>query len=516
MTASPDRWAGDQDLETDGALPPSVATRDWDNTEVISVGSSSVRDGIVLCAMCLATVIGACGATMVNVALPQIGAGLHVGYSDLQWIANVYTVVVATLVLPATTLASNLGRRRTFCAGMLLVVAGSLTSAAAPDFALLLVGRFLQATGAAVVGPTSLGILARQFTDSAGRARAIGMWAGSAGVGLAIGPLAAGALIGALGWPSTFWTVGVIALGTAAVAWFSISEHRHGRPPARVGVDLAGAAAVAVTLAAISFGFIEAKAYGWASGEIIASFFVTAIGLVTFVRIERRRARRHDPVLMPLTVWRHPRFVAANIGGAFFFFALYGLLFLYSVYDEQALHYSPLRTGIAFVPMTASMAILAVLAGRMIAAVGVRVLAVTGLVISTVGSISLVTAGQSVATIGLGARFAILGIGFGLVSAPLTVTAVAALPSELTGIASSIYNAMRQVGAVMGVAILGAIAAAGRSGAGHGVHDAVIVTAALLLASATALAVLLRQQPPDQSKQEPKTATEIRPSVAHE
>jgi MFS transporter, DHA2 family, methylenomycin A resistance protein len=477
-------------------------------------GSPSVRDRFVLFAMCLATVISAGGATMVNVALPRIAAGLHVGYSDLQWIANVYTVVVATLVLPATTLAGNLGRRRTFCAGMSLVVAGSLISAAAPNFGTLLGGRFLQATGAAVVGPTSLGILAHQFTDSRARARAIGMWAGGAGIGLAVGPLAAGVLIGSLGWPSAFWTVGVIGLAVGGVAWFSISEQRHGRPATRVGIDSAGAGAIAVTLGAVSFGFIEARAYGWASGQIVGSFCVTAVGLVLFTRIELRRLHRHRPVLMPLKVWRHPRFAAANVGGAVFFFALYGLIFLYSVYDEQILHYSPFATGIAFVPMTASMAILAVLAGRMVAAVGVRVLTSTGLVISTAGATTLVTASQSVTTLGLGARFAILGIGFGLVSAPLTVTAVSALPAELTGIASSIYNAMRQVGAVMGVAVLGAIATADRSGASQGVHEAVIVTAALLLVSAAVLAYMLRQQRPAETKQQPEPAAGMHPSAA--
>jgi EmrB/QacA subfamily drug resistance transporter len=462
-------------------------------TGPVMKGSSLARDRAVLSAMCTATIISAGGATMVTVALPQIGDQLGVGYSDLQWVANVYAVVLATLMLPATTLANNVGRRRAYCTGMLIVLAGSFLAAAAPNLFVLLLGRILQGSGAAIVGPTSLNILAHQFVDPRDRARAVGLWAGGAGVGLALGPLVAGALIGALGWQSVFWLVGLIALGIDALAWWSLSESRHGRPATRAGIDVAGATAIAVTLGALSFGFIESAHFGWTSPVIVGSFVVTVVGLIAFIVIEQWQSLRGRPVLMPMVVWHYPRFVAANIGGGVFFLALYGMLFLYSVYGEQILHHSPFSTGLAFLPMTASMAVLAVLAGRIVAVVGVRVIAVTGLLIAAAGCLLLVTAGPLVSTAGLSVRFVVLGIGFGLVSAPLTVTAVSAVPASMTGIASSIYNAMRQVGAVVGVAVLGAIASIGGVGSTHRIQVAMLFTSVLLVMSAALVAVLLRQ-----------------------
>lgn len=470
---------------------PELAAR----PSVDAAATGSAREGILLASMCTASVVSAAGATMVTVALPRIGVDLHAGYSSLQWVANVYTVVLATLVLPATTLAGNVGRRRTYCGGMLLVVVGSFVSAGAPVYWALLVGRLVQATGAALVGPTSLAIIAHQFTEPAARSRAVGMWAAAAGIGLAIGPLVAGAVIGTLGWPAVFWIVGVVAAGLDVLAWWSISEARHGRPDRHTTIDKLGAACIAVTLAALSFGFIEANTYGWGSAQIIGSFVLTVAGLAAFLLVEHRRSGRGVPALMPLSVWRHPRFVGANLGGAVFFLALYGMLFVYSVYAEKVLDLSPFRTGLAFVPMTGSMAVLAVLAGRLVAAMGVRRIAVSGLFVSAAGAASLVFTDSSVSTGGLSARFALIGIGFGLVSAPLTVTAVSALPGELTAIASSIYNAMRQVGAVVGVAVLGAIASIGGRGSGHRVHEAMVLTTGLLLACAVALMVLLRQNP---------------------
>jgi DHA2 family methylenomycin A resistance protein-like MFS transporter len=185
------------------------------------------------------------------------------------------------------------------------------------------------------------------------------------------------------------------------------------------------------------------------------------------------------------------------------------MLFLYSVYSEQVLHNSPFDTGLAFAPMTISMAVLAVLAGRLVAAVGVRLLVVTGLVIAAAGSVTLIAAGPMVTTAGLAFRFAILGVGFGLVSAPLTVTAVSSLSPQLTGIASSVYNAMRQVGAVVGVAVLGAIAAVGGTGSTHRVHQAAALGATLLAASALAIAVLTRspQRPAGAGQQSQDRAT---------
>jgi DHA2 family methylenomycin A resistance protein-like MFS transporter len=239
----------------------------------------------------------------------------------------------------------------------------------------------------------------------------------------------------------------------------------------------------------------------------VSSFLLTIVGLVSFVAIEQGRAGRGAPVLMPMSVWRYPRFVAANIGGAVFFLALYGTLFLYSVYGEQILHQSPFDTGLSFLPMTASMAVLAVLAGRIVAAIGVRIVSVAGLVVAAVGCLTLVAAGPLVTTAGLSARFVVLGVGFGLVSAPLTVTAVSAVPADDTGIASSIYNTMRQVGAVVGVAVLGAIASIGGVGSTHRVQEAMLFTSALLLLSAATVAILLT--PSDERSARPAPELEV-------
>jgi DHA2 family methylenomycin A resistance protein-like MFS transporter len=435
-----------------------------------------------------ASLIGAGSATMINVALPAIGADLHAQFSTLQWIVNAFTIVAASCILPATTLGTNLGRRRMFVVGMALVAAGSAGAAVAPNIAVLLGGRVVQALGAAIVAPTSLGILVHQFSAERDRQRAIGLWAAGAGVGLAVGPLAAGVLIDGIGWRGVFAVVAGLAVSVGALGYISLSEDLHGRRQTPLGIDYAGAMSAVVILGALSYGFIEANTYGWASPRILAAFAVTLVGLVGFVRLERQREFAGRPAMIGPSLWRRRRFVAADVGGAVFFFALYGNLFLFSVYCEHEFGFSALKTGLVFLPMTALMAVLASMAGRIVGRFGVRWTAVFGFAVATVGAATLVDSGAGASPASLSARFAVMGLGFGLVSAPLTMTAVGDIPAPLRETAASAYNAVRQVGAVVSVAVLGAIAPVGAGVSNlEGRLAAAVVLTSLLLAGAALL-----------------------------
>jgi EmrB/QacA subfamily drug resistance transporter len=450
------------------------------------------RTTAILLAMSGASVIGAGSATMINVALPAIGSDLHAEFSALQWIVNAFTVVAASCILPATTLGTNLGRRRMFLAGMTLIAVGCIAAAVAPNIASLIGARIVQALGSAVVGPTSLGILVHQFTGERDRQRGVGLWAAGASVGLAVGPLAAGVLIDGIGWRGVFAVVAGLAVAVGVLGHVGLSEDLHGRRRTPLGIDYVGAALAAFVLGALSYGFIEASSYGWDAPQIVGAFAVTGLGLLGFVLVEGRRERTGRPTMIGPSLWRHRRFLAADIGGAIFFFALYGNLFLFSVYCEHEFGFSPLKTGLVFLPMTALMAVLAALAGRIIGRFGVRNTAVAGFVLATIGAATLIDAGSGASPTSLAVRFALMGLGFGLVSAPLTLTAVGDIPEALREPASSTYNAVRQVGAVVSVAVLGAIAPVGVPDIETRLAAAVVLTTVLLAATAVLLHAMLR------------------------
>lgn len=470
-------------------------------TGSIVAGGAPLPGWPVLLAVCTALGLATLSSTIVNVALPSIGTSLGGGLSDLQWVANAYTLVYASLLPAAGPVGDRLGRRRLFTAGLAVFSVGALACALAPNLPALVVLRLVQATGGAAITPVGLAIIASEFPDPSVRARAVGVWAGVASLGLAAGPVVGGVLIAHGAWRSVFWLVGLVGLVAAPLAWRLIPPTADGHPEYVAPLDPGGVVLAAGFLAGLSFGLIQGQVDGWTSGSILASFGLSTGCLTGFLVLEAHRGRR---ALMPLSVWRSPPFIAANLGGAVYFLSLFGILFFFSLYLQEVGGDSPLRTGLIFFPLTAVMAVLAPLAGRAVALLGVRLVVVVGFLIAAAGTTSLALLPAAAGAGGLVWRFVITGAGFGLMSAPLTAAAVGSLPRSSGGLASSVYNTFRQVGAVLGVALLGAVLTA-RQHSAHlappaaflaGLHAAMSVATGCLLGCAVACALLLRPQAP--------------------
>jgi len=463
-----------------------------------------------LVTVCLAVGLATLGSTIVNIALPRMGQDMHTGLAGLQWVANAYMVIYAALLLPMGGLTDRVGRRGLFLGGTGILVVGSAWCAAAPDLALLLAGRVVQAAGAAGMVPATLALIPAELPDRRRRARAIGFWAGAASVGMAAGPLAGGVILLAggvildvAGWRAVFAFVTLAGAAMLAMGWRLIDPARHGRTAGTGSADAAGATAVTVFLAALSFALIQGQPAGWSSSAVLIAFAVAASSLAAFIVVERLREGHGTQPLMPLTAWRIPRFVAASVGGISYGIALTGLLFYLSLFLQQVQGRSALGAGLVFLPLTGAMAITGPFAGEFTARYGLRTMAVCGMTVAAAGVLAVAVISPGESTASLAWRLAVAGVGMGMMSTPLSGAMITALPDGSAGLASAMYNSARQAGSVLGVTLLGVILAAGRApagvtAAGHpgqaftdGLHQAMLAAGLTLLVSAAASAVLM-------------------------
>ncbi len=453
----------------------------------------------VLVTVCLGVGLATLGSTIVNIALARMGQDLHTGLAGLQWIANAYMVIYAALLLPAGGLAGRLGRRGLFLGGAAALTVGSVCCAAAPDLATLLAGRVCQAIGAAALVPATLAIVPAEFPGRRRRTRAIGCWAGSASLGMAAGPLAGGLILDVAGWRGIFAFVAIACAAMIGLGWRMIAPARHGAAPAPEPADVRGAAAITICLAALSFAVIQGQPAGWTSPAVLIAFGVATVSMAGFGMLERRSVHP----LMPLTAWRIPRFVAANAGGISYGIALNGLLFYLSLFLQQVQGRSALDAGLVFLPLTGAMAVTGPLAGALTARLGQRAMAVAGMMIAAAGVLALAVIDPGESTVSLAWRLAVAGVGMGMMSTPLSGAMITALPEGAAGFASAMYNSSRQVGSVLGIALLGVILAADQRApraavAGEharefttGLHLALFAAGLALLATAVACAAMM-------------------------
>jgi EmrB/QacA subfamily drug resistance transporter len=449
----------------------------------------------VLVTVCLGVGLATLGTSIVNIALPQVGHDMHTGLTGLQWIANAYMVVYAALLLPAGGLTSRLGRRGLFLRGTAALTVGSICCAAATSLTMLLIGRTVQAIGAAAMVPATLAIVPAEFPDQRQRARAIGFWAGTASVGMAAGPLAGGVILHLAGWRAIFGAVSCTCVAMFILGWRMLSTARHGRALTRQPVDVLGAAAITASLAALSFALIQGRPAGWASPAVLASSAVSVISLCGFIALEHRGAAP----LMPLSAWRVPRFIAANMGGISYGLVLNGVLFYLSLFLQQVQGRTALDAGLVFLPLTGAMAVTGPVAGMLTARLGQRAVAAGGMMISAAGIFSLAMISPGESTVSLGWRLAVAGVGMGMTSTPLSGAMMTALPDGAAGFASAMYNTSRQVGGVLGITLLGVILSAGLRAGGSqkgqafsgGLHLALSAGGLILLATAVACAAML-------------------------
>ncbi|WP_206518051.1 MFS transporter [Rhodococcus sp. X156] len=422
---------------------------------------------LVLAICCMSLLIVGMDNTIVNVALPSIGADLGASLSGLQWTVDAYILVLASLLMLSGSMADRFGRRRVFQLGLVLFTAGSALCSIAPSLGWLVAFRMVQAIGGSMLNPVAMSIITNVFTDPRERAQAIGVWGGVVGISLGVGPVLGGVLIETAGWPSIFWVnipLGILALG---LAWRYVPESKAPRPRR---ADLVGQALVIVLLASLTYAIIEAPRVGWGSWRTLVLLGVAVAALVALLRYEPRRA---DP-LVELRFFRSAPFSGATVIAVSAFGAFAGLLFLGTLYLQEARGLSALRAGLCILPLAVMTFFLAPLSGRIVGSRGPRVPLLLAGAAMCAGGLMLVDVGAETPMVWVIASLVVFGAGFGLVNAPITNTAMAGMPRAQAGVAAAVASTSRQVGTALGVAVVGSLLSAGLAGAavGTGFPDA--------------------------------------------
>jgi EmrB/QacA subfamily drug resistance transporter len=404
----------------------------------------------ILAICCMSLLIVAMDNTIVNVALPSIRRDLHAPLSGLQWTIDAYVIVIASLLLLSGSTADRLGRRRTFQVGLVLFVLGSLLCSLAPSLGWLIGARALQGVGGSMLNPVAMSIITNVFTDPRERARAIGAWGAVVGISLALGPIVGGALTESVGWRAIFWINVPIGLAAVVLTALFVPESRAQRPRR---VDPLGQVLVIVTLASLTYAIIEGPRAGWSSAQSIGMFALAALALAGLLVYE---PRRKDP-LIELRFFRSAPFSGATVIAVSAFAAFSGFLFLNTLYLQDVRGYSALQAGLCTLPMALAALACSPLSGRAVGGRGPRLpLFVAGVCMLT-AALVLTTLSPSTPLGLLLGVYAVFGIGFGSVNAPITYAAVSGMPNNQAGVAAAVASTSRQVGQALGVAITGSI-----------------------------------------------------------
>ncbi|HEY4421456.1 MAG TPA: MFS transporter [Pseudonocardia sp.] len=406
---------------------------------------------LVIC--CMGLFIVGLDNTIVNLALPSIGHELRASVSSLQWVIDAYTVVLASLLMLAGSTGDRIGRKRVFQTGLILFALGSLLCSIAPGIGLLIVFRMMQAVGGSMLNPVAMSIISNTFTERRERAKAIGVWGSVVGLSWALGPLLGGVLVDSIGWRSVFWIN--VPIGVAAVLLVArfVPESRAAKPRP---LDPIGQLLVIALLATLTYAIIEAPGLGVTSPWIIGCVVVAVASAVAFVRYEQHTATP----LLDMRFFASAPFSGATLIAVGSFAVMAGFLFLNALYLQEVRGLSPLHAGLLTLPMAFMTAVLAPVSGRIVGTHGPRIpLAVGGLAIAA-GSfmLSLISAQSSVPEVV--AAYTVFGIGFGFINAPITNAAVSGMPDSRAGVAAAVASTSRQVGATLGVAVLGSVVTA--------------------------------------------------------
>ncbi|MHB1569217.1 MAG: MFS transporter, partial [Solirubrobacteraceae bacterium] len=403
---------------------------------------------------CLAQFMVILDVSVVNVALPAIRRGLGFSEVDLQWVVNAYTVTFAGFLLLGGRAADLLGRRRVFVAGLVLFSLTSLIGGMANSQAVLIGARALQGLGGAVIAPASLSILTTTFAEGPARNRAVGIWGAMGGAGGAAGALLGGALTDLLSWRWILFINVPIGLVAAAAAQQLIAEGRN--LTGTRDFDLRGALSVTVGLSLLVLGIVRTDQTGWGNGGTLALIAAGVALIGVFVAIEGRVAR--NP-LMPLSLFRSRTLSSANVTVMMVGAASFGMWFFVSLYLQEVRGYSPIRAGLAFLPMTLCIVAGSTIASRGVTRVGPKPLLVTGLASLTVGLAWFTGISPTGSFTGdvLGPSL-LTALGIGLAFVPATIASVSGVQRHQAGLASGVVNTSRLFGGALGLAILAAIA----------------------------------------------------------
>lgn len=414
---------------------------------------------LILVICCLSLFIVSLDATVTNVALPSIGRDLHADVGALQWTLDAYTLTIASFLVLAGSSGDRFGRRRVFQIGLVVFGVGSLACSAAPTDGALIAARVLQALGGSMLNPVSLSIVTNTFTEKRSRARALGVWGAVTGISLGFGPLVGGLLTDSIGWRSIFWVnVPVVAAAILLTAFF-VPESRAER---KRRVDPVGQVLIVVALASIVFAIIEGPSLGWSSPAVLGAFLVGLACVAAFVPVE---LHRDEPLIDP-RFFRSVPFTAAILAAVAAFGSWGAFLFANTLALQDARGFSPVVTGLLFMPAGLAILIASPLSGYLVGTRGTRLpMTLSGTLIAAAAVLLTFTTPSSPIALTL-VLFTLFGLGFGLVNAPITNTAVSGMPNAQAGAAAAITSTGRQVGTALGIALAGSITGASSGGGG--------------------------------------------------
>ena len=406
--------------------------------------------GWTLAATSFGFVVVQLDVTIVNVAMPQIGANLGAGVTGLQWIVDAYTLAFAALLLTAGSFGDRFGSRRVFSVGLVSFGLASLACAVAPSIGVLIAARAAQGIGAALILPTSLSLLSHACAgDSAARAHAIGWWSAIGGVVSAAGPVLGGALTSGLGWRSIFFVnLPICVLGLWATRRYVAETVRS----ATGRLDVGGQLLAILALFFFTHSVIEAGVRGWTDTAVLAGFAVALVAIAAFVRHESRVAAP----MVPLGLFRSKAFGAAIVLGVVMNVTFYGSIFVLSLYFQHAKGYTPTQTGLALLPFTVIM-LANIASSRLAKRFSARTPVIAGFVLSALGFALLHGIGDSTPYLRILPSLLLMAIGAGISTPALTSLILGSVAPSLSATASAIFSAARQVGSAIGVAWFGAL-----------------------------------------------------------
>jgi EmrB/QacA subfamily drug resistance transporter len=410
---------------------------------------------LAICSMSL--LIVGLDATIVNVALPSIGASFHASLSGLQWTVDAYTLVLASLLMAAGSTADRLGRRRIFQTGLIVFSLGSLACALAPSLALLVAFRVVQAVGGAMLSPATMSIVRNTFEDPRERAQAIGVYAAMFGISMALGPVLGGLLVSAISWRAVFMVNLPVGLAAIALAARFVPESRAPRPRR---IDPVGQVLVIAALATLIYAIIEGGRVGFGVVQIV---ILLAVALGCSIALVLYELRQHEP-LLEVRFFTSAPFAGAGAIAVCVLATLGGFLFMNTLYLQDVRGLSPLHAGLYLLPTAAVMTVVAPLSGRLTGRYGGRPSMLAGGLAVSAGGLMLTSLTASTPVPFLLSAYAIFGLGVALVNPPITNTAVSGMPPAQAGVASAVATTSRQVGLTLGVAVFGVVAGDGLGG----------------------------------------------------
>jgi MFS transporter, DHA2 family, methylenomycin A resistance protein len=445
-------------------------------------GTARFADALTLASMSLGYGVVQLDVTIVNTALASIHASLGGGVSELQWVVNAYTIAFAAFILTAGALGDRVGARRVFMGGFALFTAASVGCAAAPNALILVALRAIQGLAAAILVPNSLALLNHAYPDAKARGRAVAIWAAGASLALTAGPFVGGILIALTGWRAIFLVN--LPIGLAGL-WLARTYAQDTPAHESHELDLPGQLAAIIALGALAASLIEGGTRGWSDPFVLTGFALAIAAGILFVLQEARVAQP----MLPLSLFGNRLFSVCALVGLLVNIAVYGLIFVFSLYFQEIDGLSAFATGIAFVPMLAVVFPVNLIAPRIAEWIGARATIAVGAVLAALGCLALLAIAPGTSYWAIGGQLIAISSGLGLLVPPLTSTLLGSVEASRSGLAAGVLNATRQTGSVLGVALFGSLVA--QSGVFvPGLRLSLVISAVVMFAAATAISRL--------------------------